>query len=482
MRGERPSGGPVNVCLPRSSVYREITQQRAQEFFDRGYPSRYFFPHRVYHLPKCGPDGFLLADRMCGCRDPNQLWEIVLYATGPVVDELPPGLFFDDEIIWHQQQFGRTGQVATASLVVDGARLYSITHVSDLVQRISRRRQHKTKVEKKFGGWNHMLLNGVLGFALERQLGQVFLASADLVMRHTDPARTIERELYERVYDRNVRQQFRVSRNGPWWVADVRENLDRIVVPVQRQEAAPSDRTVCLCHDVERGWGHLDVDPWFAFAAHRASPERLARMLAVEESAEVRATYHVLGAMFAEVRSRIEERGHCLAFHSYDHRPERPGRKMRAVYRLLNVRLRWDLDQLQLCRQIDYRIKGYRPPRSEITPSLSDANLCYHNFEWLASSAGSLRTGAPKMENRLVKIPILFDDFALYKRRVPYEEWERRAIECIAQHEFVAFSLHDCYAHFWLPHYRTFLEKVKEFGTLRTLNEVANQVILENAA
>ena len=39
---------------------------------------------------------------------------------------------------------------------------------------------------------------------------------------------------------------------------------------------------------------------------------------------------------------------------------------------------------------IDYRIKGYRPAQSRITAELTDANLAFHNFEWLASSRYSL--------------------------------------------------------------------------------------------
>ena len=46
--------------------------------------------------------------------------------------------------------------------------------------------------------------------------------------------------------------------------------------------------------------------------------------------------------------------------------------------------------QLPRCREVDYRIKGYRPPRSQITPELSDRNLLFHNFEWLASMMAEL--------------------------------------------------------------------------------------------
>lgn len=51
----------------------------------------------------------------------------------------------------------------------------------------------------------------------------------------------------------------------------------------------------------------------------------------------------------------------------------------------------------------------------------------------------------------------------------------------IEQNEFVAFGLHDCYAHYWLPHYGPFLAKIRALGELRTLAVVANEVFLANA-
>lgn len=61
-----------------------------------------------------------------------------------------------------------------------------------------------------------------------------------------------------------------------------------------------------------------------------------------------------------------------------------------------------------------------------------------------------------------------------------YEEWNQRAMDRMRQEEFIAFCLHDCYAHYWLPHYGEFLKKIKGFGVLKTLNEIANEVILRN--
>ena len=66
----------------------------------------------------------------------------------------------------------------------------------------------------------------------------------------------------------------------------------------------------------------------------------------------------------------------------------------------------------------------------------------------------------------------------MYKASLGYHEWEERAIAKIRENDFVAFSLHDCYAGYWLPYYRDFLGKIRTFGRLRTLNEIASEIIL----
>src|SRR6185369_7015025 len=174
------------------------------------------------------------------------------------------------------------------------------------------------------------------------------------------------------------------------------------------------------------GFGHTEVDPVFAQFAHRKSPANLDQILETENKLNVRATYNVLGNVFGRVRQKIESTGHCLAFHSYDHGfdEKKP-------------------DQLLKCRSIDYRIKGYRPPQSRITEGLSDFHLAFHNFEWLASSVRSLGIQQPKMTNRLVKLPVQFDDFAMYKEGMSYKDWEERAIERISGVDASIFCLHD---------------------------------------
>ena len=448
-----------------------ISADRCDEFVRKGYHKRWFFPHTVRYIPKGGPDGFKIARWMCGDVRPDQMWELVLHAAPSIATQFPADLFFDDDIVWHQQQFGRPGQIATANLVVKGHDLYTMVHISDLVQRISRRRELKTQVENRFKGWNHMLLNGILNFAVDMKLDRIHVANSDWALRHTDPARNPKPEMFRRIYDRSVGELFEVQSCPPWWSVDVGRNANRLIVPEPGEEDIADEKKICICHDVERGLGHIDSDPEFAAKADLVAPANLERMISVERQLGVKATYSVVGTLVPELREQIEADGHCLAFHSYDHRIGTPSDAAAAE----------GTDQLGRCRSIDYRLKGYRTPQSRITAELTDENLSFHNFEWLASSAYSLGFNEPRLENGIVKIPIQFDDFAMYKTGQSYDAWEAEAIEIIEKNQFVAFGLHDCYGEFWLPRYASFLEKVRGMGTLTTMNNVADDVFLQNA-
>ena len=259
-----------------------------------------------------------------------------------------------------------------------------------------------------------------------------------------------------------------------------------MVVPTRRVEPLPRGRRICLCHDIERGRGHLDVDPSFAAAAEETSPESLTEMLAAEAEMNVRATYNVLGVLLGDVRSGIEAGGHAVAFHSYDHEVDgrRPLRGRIRGWAASRRRGAPPVDprearQLTSCRRLDYRIKGYRPPRSIVSRELSDANLLFHNFEWLASSR-SLGADEPRLVNGIVRIPVVRDDFDLHRRRLTYRQWEDEAIRALEERDFGAICLHDCYGPLWLSHYRGLLERVNDLGRLVTMDELAAEVALAN--
>ena len=242
---------------------------------------------------------------------------------------------------------------------------------------------------------------------------------------------------------------------------DVNENKDSVVQGKQETELVEDEKTICICHDIERGLGHLDVDAAWAAHANTYAPRALEEMLEIEATMNVKSSYNVVGTLLRAVRDQIEAGRHCIAFHSFDHNLED-----------------W---QLRRCRRVDNRIKGYRTPQSRITPELNDMNLCQNNFDWLASSISSLGLNIPLMQNRIVKIPVVTDDFDLYKRRIDYRDWEDRLLQGIAQRKFTAFGLHDCYGEFWLPHYKELLAKIQDVGTLQTLNTVSDRIVCSSA-
>jgi hypothetical protein len=508
------------------ATYRMIHENRKEEFFNKGYKKRYFFPHKIYYIPRCGVDGFESANIMWNIRDPNRLWEIVLYAVGCSIDEFPRDLFFDENVIWHQRHLGKTGQIASANLILDHKKVYTLEHISDLVQRIYLRKEYRTRVESWFKHWHHMLLNSILNFAVERRLQYIYSPTADLVV-YNYVNRKVNRKLFDRIYDRDVTMHFKVDQKDGWWVINVDNNRHKLVVPEQKKEILKNNRkTICLFHDIERGLGHVGTDPELAKVASNNAADSLDKMLTVEKEMNVKATYNVVGIFFDEVRAKIEQNGHCIAFHSYNHQishqlvtdyigeadrlvpisrvygkvlnevnivrrrlslPPIINQPIPKVYRNVANSLRRKLrlspliNQLAECRNVDYRIKGYRPSQTRISQELSDTDLCYYNFEWLAINEHTSRA-KPTLQNRIVKIPTYCDDYQLYKHNMPYNIWERKIVEEIKQSDFVAFGLHDCYAHYWLSSFPDLLKKISALGQFKTFDEVTNQVLLANAA
>jgi hypothetical protein len=440
--------------------FGEIDASRKPEFIGIGIKGRYFFPHRIHHLPKCGPDGYKLAQWMCDEQDPNVQSELILYATPELAAQFPDDLWFDEDLLWHEQHFGRTGQVASANLCARGHDLYSMVFVSDLVQRISRRPAEKSRIENRFKGWPAMLINAILTRAADHDFERVFVPRSRWAMKHTDPNRTVQPELFERIYDKSV-STYSPEVTENWWVIDIQKNRHLVVVPVPRHETFKNEKIICIYHDIERGLGHVDCDPGFAAIADESSPKHLTQMANIEKAAGVRATYNVVGCLMSEVAPEVKALGHEVAFHSYNH--------------IISE------DQLSLCRSVDYRIKGYRPPQSRLTDELTESALCFHNFEWLASSAYSLGFDQPKVENRLVKIPALLDDWPMYSKGMAYEEWHNEVLQEIESAQFAAIGLHDCYAGYWLAHYAELLSELQEMGTFMTLNQVAARTSFANS-
>ena len=443
------------------SQFRNISPSRIEEFHSKGFKKRHFFPHKIYYLPKSGPDGFRIAYKIFGNVNPVKMSQVVIYADDSILNMFPEDLFFDDDLIWHQQQFKKKGHIAVASLLICDQNLFSLTHFSDIYQRISRRREYKTHIEKIFKGWPNLLLNSILNFALEKELENVFTPDSKLALQYTDKKRNVKKDLFERIYDLSVNRYYKAEKTDGWWKINLNDNREKIVIPEKKHEEIKKEKTICLAHDIERGLGHIGIDSELVESANRNHKLYLKEMLEIEIDFNIPVTYNVVGCMLNEVSEQISFNGHCIAFHSYDHDLEKK--------------------QLNRCREIDYRIKGYRTPQSKITSELTIENLSIHNFEWLASSVASFKIKQPKLEEGIVKIPIMFDDYSMYKDKISYQDWEDKAIQTIEENDFIAFCLHDCYAPYWLPHYKNFLDKIHNLGIFKTFNQVAEEECLSNA-
>ncbi len=369
--------------------YWSVTSEREPEFLSKGFKRRHVFPHTLHYLPKAGPGALRFSGPMCGITNPTAQWEVLLHATSPRLENVPRELFFDDDIVWHKRQYGMDGHVAFGFVAVDADRMFGLNYVADVVQRISRRRELKTRIETVLRGWTYMLLNGLLNFAVEMRIRTFFSPTAELVMQNSRPAQP---ELFERIYDHTLDALFEVRRRGPWWVVDVEANRHRLVRPEPRIAPTRPEATFCLVHDVgtrEAGARPAGTDPSRA-------------MRLVEDTARVAkelgwpVTFIAPRAVFDEVRGRVAGEGHALGFASDD----------ALVSRELGA-------EMVRCRSVDQRTKGYRLADARPAERWEALELCYHKFDWLLV-AGSRTNGAMwGPERGIVNIPISLDDRAL---------------------------------------------------------------------
>lgn len=70
--------------------------------------------------------------------------------------------------------------------------------------------------------------------------------------------------------------------------------------------------------------------------------------------------------------------------------------------------------------------------------------LSYSNFEWLASSAGSLGFGTPRLTGSVAKAPVHHENFGLHTGATRYDEWEAEMLEHARQRRYTAIGLRDC--------------------------------------
>jgi len=459
MQGMQPQMAP----RVESQVLVKAGIANPAAFAGKGLAPREVFNHRVVALPKAYPDSQLLLERRGVPRqtvESGKFWQLNLYTTD--FYGLPDSLFTDPEVNWHRQQIGLKGLIAAAGLWLHDSSATITVLQSDLCQQLYRdseiKRSCKTKVETHFRYWYFMLMNAVLNFCLDRGVSVLYCPTGGQVIANT--RKKIAPDLFLRIYDLPG-SRYRCSKllvgEAEYWEIPLQANADRIARLMPSDafavEAAHTPR-ICLFHDIEE-----NVDTPISAAECQ---ENLRRILQIESNCGLDGTYSVLGNIFKQKRDVIlaSNARHSLGFHSFDHRFEAG-------------------DQLRQCRTMDLRVRGYRPPRSQITAELTEYNLTFLNFEWLASSSGSLGQAACHLQNGIVKIPIHFDDYPLYKGTLGYSEWESKVLHLASRHPVFGLGLHDCYAGFWLEHYPQLLEKLAAIGRFVGADELCNGMLLQ---
>jgi hypothetical protein len=445
-----------------------VTYQKSGSFATfagREFSRRELFAHKVLAVPKPYPDAQLLLERR-GLRrrelEKGQFYQLNLYTTD--FYRLPDELFSHPEINWHRQSFGKKGLIAAAGLWIRNSIATISTLQSDVCQQLYRHpplsRSCKTQVETHFKYWYAILFNAVLDFCMDLKLTTIHSPTGRQIVANTRKA--VKPNLFYRIYD-YPGTQFHCRKisvgSAEYWEIPIHANralVARLDMANRIEDQEASKVRMCIFHDIEE-----DVDTKISSVE---CADNLTRMLQVERSFGLKATYNILGTLFNRKidEIRISNPNHSIAFHSFNHQL-------------------CDLAQLSQCRAVDLRVRGYRPPQSRMTSELTDYNLTRLNFEWLSSSVNSLGHMTCKLENGIVKIPIHLDDYSLSLGK-SYGKWENEVLSAARGKSFLGLGLHDCYAGKWLMRYPDLLEKLATKGQFVSADEVCDSVFLGEPA
>ena len=430
-----------------------------------GLARRTIFPHKVIAIQKPYPDAKVLLERR-GLRrqdlEHGEFIQLNLYTTN--LYGLPEELFVQPEINWHRQQLGQIGLIAAAGLWILDSIATITTLQSDLCQQLYRhselKRLCKTQVDTHFKYWYAILFNAILNFCFDLKIATIHSPTGEQVVSNTRKA--IEPSLFHRIYDYPNKAYFcRKVWVGParYWEVPVHANVGRVARLSESKGSCYPGGTIeqiCVFHDVEE---NIDTKISSAECA-----DNVGRILQIEQCFGLNATYNILGTLFSRKidQVRASNAKHSIGFHSFNH----------------NLT---DLTQLQECRRVDLRVRGYRPAQSRITSELSDYNLTRFNFEWFACGARSLGHTGCKLENGIAKIPIHLDDYPLFRGK-PYEQWENELLSHARANPVFSFGLHDCYAGRWLARYRDLLSKLADIKSFATADEICDCMFLNGPA
>ncbi len=435
-----------------------------ESFFKTGIRRGEFFAHTVVELKKKYPDALLLMEGRgfsYGDLEQGSFLQVNVYARD--VGEFPDELFLDRTVNWHNQGFGIKGLVGSAGLYEhEPGRVFVTILQSDLLQQIHRGgplRSYKSRVENRFKHWARITLAAVLNSTARRGGDAVYVPTSNTITSLLK--KKVNPQIFEKIYDEPARSANaeRCDYKGfEYWKIDLstasREYAGYYIEAPGFRIDGGANKVICILHDIEE---NIDSP-----ATETACRKNLDRMLAIEKQHGLKCTYNVLGTIFPRTGPRIMRDGHDVGFHSFNHALK-------------------DQQQLPKVRETDQQIKGYRPPQSELTGELGAYNLCYWNFEWLASSAYSLGARQPFIKREIAYIPIDIDDNVLHTNDMNIDQWLAHILEGVRNSAFYAFSLHDCYADQWIVRYDELLDQILKMAECRTCDNIAGQLFMEAA-
>jgi hypothetical protein len=298
------------------------------------------------------------------------------------------------------------------------------------------------------------LLNAVVDFCNDHHIELLYVPTCDTIMGRIHC--TVSPTLFTRIYD-DAPLWLRCTRRRiygtEYWEVPIDANRETFVSldpvsTVSKKEI----RGLCVFHDVEANADTV-VSPSDCY-------HWLDAMLNIESRMGLSLTYSVLGKILPSLKNLFQRYNvHSFALHSFDHQIA-------------------SLNQLRQVRNVDCKIRGYRPPQSKITPELTDLNLSFYNFEWLLSSAGSLGLSEPQLQNYIVKIPVHLDDYPLHTGRCSVNDWIKRLHSLLdSTIPLVTVGMHDCYAGHWLEQYPKILKSCIARRPLWNCDDIAGTVL-----
>ncbi|MFT5112268.1 MAG: hypothetical protein ACI8P9_001592 [Parasphingorhabdus sp.] len=420
-----------------------------------------YFDHTVLFLDKSYPDTHLIFDdaRMIqNGQNVGAFIQVNIYASD--TEWLPEAIWSDLELNWHRQQMSERGLVASAGMFLPNASTVVISLIqSDLLQQLFRHPQYasyETRIKNRYRAWYKMLFNAIMSYAIDNHIDIVYSPTSETVAKRT--LKPINLDIFHRFYDYPPRH-YTCNRSRlndqTYWSIKPHENRQFVACLKPGQHYLKMPKTFCLMHDIE---GNVDTDiPLEQCLNH------LRKIVAVERELGIPATFNLLGKYFKQFMEILQSHeGADFGFHSYDHCLE-------------------NLSQLNQVRNINLKLKGYRPPQSVLTEELTDYNLSYQNFDWLASSASSLGFHSCRIENGIVKIPIMTDDYPLHTGELSFEDWSDDILKRVSESDFCAISLHDCYAEHWLQKIKSLLEEIGKTHEFATCSNVAAKLFISSS-